>query len=604
MKNIIKNSKFVFFFIYCIIPIVIIKSFNQPTNIVFGIHEGITELSLLIIISTIMLKKYHKCGNKTSSIYIALVFFITSLLIADFIYMLTIVFPDKESLLTFKLSILMYDISFLAILYILVKKMYIKIKSYYIHVLTIIFAIIFGFISLHYVLIPYLNSSSADKIVQLLCTIFSLIEIVVVAVSISLSFIVKKLNQLIFLAGIVLMAFGDLVIRYEQVFNQNGPQTYYEYTWSLGVFLIAISFIKVKDLLDFRKENFSTFFSLRCLFPISGVLTALVIYTFFVLSIEFEKISIFKLSREAIIFYFILISLNIVSLKFSIYLTKTLKKVYFNVSASNPEEKINPVLQEVEEIVKEYYIANEKLKNLCQVNILQEREINKYEIEKVKYLLSSKLSHDIRGPITILRILFKETEKELEQSQAKIITNQIERISSIIDELILVNLSKSSTITKQYFCNTKKVIEEIIVEKTEKLYKDLKIKFSVQIENLSPAKMCPIELTRILSNIINNAYEASQNKNAQIFINLSKSEDNFNVIAVKDHGKGIKVEDLNKIGNFGVSIGKEHFTHAGFGLGLYYAKLTIEKWGGKLFIQSEENVGTTVFLHIPIHLTK
>jgi len=301
------------------------------------------------------------------------------------------------------------------------------------------------------------------------------------------------------------------------------------------------------------------------------------------------------------LFYFILFSLNLISLKFSNFFTKTLKKVYFNSNSSDAKEKINPVLQEVKEIVNEYYLANEKLKNLCQVNILQEREINNYEIEKVKYLLSSKLAHDIRGPVTILKILFKEIDEKLDQSQAKVFTSQIEKISGIIDDLILVNLKKNSAVTKQNFSNSKKVIEDIIFEKTKKLYKDLKINFSVQIDKLSPAKICSIELSRILSNIINNAYEVSQNKNAQIFINLSKSADNFNVIEVKDHGKGIKNQDLEKIGNFGVSIGKEHFTHAGFGLGLYYAKLTIEKYRGKLFIQSEENVGTSVFLHIPIH---
>lgn len=601
MRRIIYNNKFIFFLIYCISPIAIIKNFNPPTNLVFGIHEAISEFTLLLIIGLVLLKKYSKKDKKASSIYITITFFIAALLIADLIYMITIVFPEKESLLTFKLSILMYNISFLAIFYFLLKKMYAKINSYHIHILTIIFAMIFGFISLYYVLIPYLNSSSSDKVVQFLCTIFSIIEIGIVAICLSLSFLVKKLNHLIFLAGIILMGFGDLIIRYEQVFNQNGPQTHYEYTWSLGIFLVAINFFKIKDFLDFRKEQFSTFISLRCLLPISGVLTALVIYTFFVLSVDLGKVSIFKVSRELLFFYFLFFILNLISLKFSNFFTKTLKKVYFNSNASYTQEKITPVLQEVKEIVNEYYLANEKLKNLCQVNLLHEREINNYEIEKVKYLLSSKLAHDIRGPVTILTILFKEIEKKLEEPQSNIITSQIEKISGIIDDLILVNLKKHSVLTKKNFSDTKKVIEDIIFEKTEKLYKDLKINFSVQIENLSPAKICSIELSRILSNIINNAYEASQKKNALIFINLSKSADNFNVIEIKDQGKGIKVEDLDKIGNFGVSIGKEHFTHAGFGLGLYYAKLTIEKWGGKLFIQSEENVGTTVFLHIPIH---
>jgi len=64
---------------------------------------------------------------------------------------------------------------------------------------------------------------------------------------------------------------------------------------------------------------------------------------------------------------------------------------------------------------------------------------------------------------------------------------------------------------------------------------------------------------------------------------------------VKDDGKGIPPEILSRLGEKGATFNKK----GGSGLGLYHSKTTIEKWGGKLEINSELNKGTDVIIRIP-----
>jgi len=73
------------------------------------------------------------------------------------------------------------------------------------------------------------------------------------------------------------------------------------------------------------------------------------------------------------------------------------------------------------------------------------------------------------------------------------------------------------------------------------------------------------------------------------------SENEYVIVKVKDDGKGIPPEILSRLGEKGLTFNKK----GGSGLGLYHAKTTIEKWSGKLEINSELNKGTEVTIKIP-----
>ncbi|MGK5087494.1 ATP-binding protein [Bdellovibrionota bacterium FG-2] len=116
------------------------------------------------------------------------------------------------------------------------------------------------------------------------------------------------------------------------------------------------------------------------------------------------------------------------------------------------------------------------------------------------------------------------------------------------------------------------------------------------------------EFSRVVSNLINNAVEAfsdafgpaseTSKKPGCVDIFL-RDEQGSAVIEVRDNGKGIPPHLLAKIGVQGETHGKA----GGSGLGVYHAKNTIESWGGRLEIESQENskegTGTTVRMKLP-----
>ncbi|WP_419802346.1 ATP-binding protein [Mucilaginibacter sp.] len=102
------------------------------------------------------------------------------------------------------------------------------------------------------------------------------------------------------------------------------------------------------------------------------------------------------------------------------------------------------------------------------------------------------------------------------------------------------------------------------------------------------------QLMRCFNNLLKNAIEAMPvNYKGVIAITYQSTDDNIR-IEVKDNGSGIP-ENLRS------SIFQPNFTtkSSGTGLGLAFIKNAIENAGGKIWFESEINVGTTFFLLFP-----
>ncbi|TAK73186.1 MAG: sensor histidine kinase, partial [Gammaproteobacteria bacterium] len=110
------------------------------------------------------------------------------------------------------------------------------------------------------------------------------------------------------------------------------------------------------------------------------------------------------------------------------------------------------------------------------------------------------------------------------------------------------------------------------------------------------AKLQLIEFKRVISNLINNAYEATI---AQGIVTITlKSNEKKVIITIKDNGCGISPERLPKLFQKG-----ESTKNQGFGLGLYHAKQIIDSLDGSINIESIVGTGTIVTLELPIAST-
>lgn len=231
--------------------------------------------------------------------------------------------------------------------------------------------------------------------------------------------------------------------------------------------------------------------------------------------------------------------------------------------------------------------------------------VARYEDRKVKAAigeLAAQVAHDIRSPLSVLALVTR-TGSELPDAQRRLLESATSRIQTIAEDLLRRYKGESSSKLSHAHPGSSALaltlIERILSEKRA-LYIDRDINFDLEVQAdaaFAFLNLEPIALSRILSNLIDNAVEAMETSTPKIWLELrgGKRKTNFIEIIVEDNGRGIPADVLPKLGTKGASFNKDQ----GTGLGLHYAKSTLEEAGGDLSIESTVGAGTRVALRIP-----
>ena len=136
------------------------------------------------------------------------------------------------------------------------------------------------------------------------------------------------------------------------------------------------------------------------------------------------------------------------------------------------------------------------------------------------------------------------------------------------------------------------------------------VRFETRLEK-SLLNLCgsPVHLSKTLMNLVINAAEAIENSGTvtiateNLYIENSHAdpetpqEVDYVTLSVRDTGKGIPPDDLDKI--FEPFFTKKSMGRSGTGLGMAVVWGTVEDHGGRIDVQSAEGQGTTFSLHFP-----
>src|SRR5690606_42252 len=102
-------------------------------------------------------------------------------------------------------------------------------------------------------------------------------------------------------------------------------------------------------------------------------------------------------------------------------------------------------------------------------------------------------------------------------------------------------------------------------------------------------------LRSIIYNLLSNALKySSPERRPEIHLSTRLVED-FIWLTIFDNGLGINQESQHKVFNM---FERAHQHVEGSGVGLYIIKRIIENFGGKIEIQSKENVGTNFYVYL------
>ncbi len=226
------------------------------------------------------------------------------------------------------------------------------------------------------------------------------------------------------------------------------------------------------------------------------------------------------------------------------------------------------------------------------------------ELEKKEALaeMARQVAHDIRNPLSALDKLFASLPQVPETTGA-LIRSTLHQMQDIAHGLLRAHVqtahaasgARTSPTDSGEWCE-EMVLHVVTAAVSEKRFSaksdiDLDIEESIESYGLF-ARYKSTELKTMLFNMINNAIEASIGQ-AKITLSVVGGAD-YVVIRIRDRGKGIPADVVPRLAEPGATFDKA----GGHGLGLYYAKTTLARWGGRLSIQSIQGQGTTVSLHL------
>ncbi len=249
--------------------------------------------------------------------------------------------------------------------------------------------------------------------------------------------------------------------------------------------------------------------------------------------------------------------------------------------------------------VVELNILNEGLRSLS-LNALEHQKGKILQAEgEAAIQIAKQVSHDIRSPLSALTLLIGSLQS-LPEDKRILVRSAVNRINDIANTL-LTKSKKANNYDNVAIQNAHSqialltpLIDSIVSEKRIQFREKQGVEIECDIDqgyglfvNINAA-----ELKRTISNLVNNAVEAFSNETGKVIVAVRKYGERA-IIIIQDNGKGIPEHILKKLGELGVSHGKEG-TQSGSGLGVYHAKKAVEDSGGKFQMESREGSGTTI----------
>lgn len=213
----------------------------------------------------------------------------------------------------------------------------------------------------------------------------------------------------------------------------------------------------------------------------------------------------------------------------------------------------------------------------------------------------NNVSHEIKTPVSSIEgfakfLKDKNLTDEEREEYANIIIEEAKRLENLTGKILkLSKLNNQEIITnKQEIEVAEQIRKAISLLEPKWSKKDIKINVSLEEKIFLGDEDL---IFQVWVNIIDNAIKFS-NEGESIDIKIYEKDSNINV-EIKDHGIGMKEEELEKVYDRFYQIDRSH-SKEGSGLGLAIVKRIVELSEGKIEIKSKENKGTTVIVKLPV----
>ncbi|WP_397536672.1 cell wall metabolism sensor histidine kinase WalK [Rummeliibacillus pycnus] len=229
-------------------------------------------------------------------------------------------------------------------------------------------------------------------------------------------------------------------------------------------------------------------------------------------------------------------------------------------------------------------------------------EQEKIEMERREFV--SNVSHELRTPLTTMRSYLEALadgawqNKELAPQFLNVTQTETERLIRLVSDLLQLSRMDS----REYEINADIVDFNKFFNRIIDRFEMSKSK-NVEFKRLLPTGPCYVEIdtdkiTQVIDNIISNALKYSPD-GGNIRFGMT-ANDGILTVMISDDGMGIPKENVERIFDRFYRVDRARArSMGGTGLGLAISREMILAHNGKIWAESEEGVGTTIFFTLP-----
>ena len=308
--------------------------------------------------------------------------------------------------------------------------------------------------------------------------------------------------------------------------------------------------------------------------------------------------SLSKVDRQIVLLVGIIVLVGVAVLFFVM-----LSGSYFISSIVRPVAEINRAARQI--ALGDYDSRIEKktddeIGELCDTINYMAGEIS--AAERLKNDFISSVSHELRTPLTAIKGWAETLQQggasddELTGKGLDVIIGEAERLSGIVEELLDFSRMQGGHLVMK-FGRT-----DVLAELSEAvfLFRDRAAREGIELLYIEPESLPPVlgdhdRLKQVFINIIENAIKYS-NRGGLFRVETADMGAHVQIV-ISDTGVGISKEDLPNIKS---KFYKANKTRPGSGIGLALADEIVRRHKGRLDIDSEEGVGTTVTILLPV----
>lgn len=212
--------------------------------------------------------------------------------------------------------------------------------------------------------------------------------------------------------------------------------------------------------------------------------------------------------------------------------------------------------------------------------------------------MAKQVAHEVKNPLTPMKLTIQNFERKFDPTDVDIHKKVKHLSKTMVDQIDLV--ATVANAFSQFAQLPEKNNEVFDVNKEVKniinIFSDEKIYFHSNKDEIMN-EMDKIYLSRIITNLVSNASQASDEERENIInVDIEQRQKRI-IITVEDHGIGIAEEHHGRIF-------EPNFTSksSGMGLGLTMVRKMIEDCKGEISIKSELGKGTTFTISLPNNL--